>query len=501
MPATLETIHEKAKSYDWPFTVGNQEPKFPSKYIIPPKGKDPFRMLVRDYMKMEAEKDDRTHGFLDAAVRMRTANRADPRFMEVMKLTLPDFTIAEFEAVAAAGMLISSVQNQEIRQGYQAQMMDEIRHTQLEMALRNYYVKNWADPAGYDIGQKALYELPAGLVGVSAFTHFNTGDPIDCIIHLNVVLETAYTNILVVATPQVAVANGEDALASTFLSIQSDESRHMANGYGSLMAVIGEDRNIPFVNDALERFFWTNHRQLDALVGHQVEYGATVRPWAYRDQWEEWVGDDFVSSYMERLTPFGVQVPQRVAKVADDVTWLHHTTAMALAAIWPFNFWRSPVMGPKDFEWFEAHYPGWHDVYGGFWEGQAQMAEPDSGRIMMQELPSLPPLCQVCQLPCIMPRPDQPETRIFDHDGQRIAVCSEGCEWVFKKWPTAYSGRKQFWSLFDGWDLADVILELGLVREDGKTIVGQPSIDLERMWTIDDIRRLHYEVKDPLRSA
>jgi len=158
-------------------------------------------------------------------------------------------------------------------------------------------------------------------------------------------------------------------------------------------------------------------------------------------------------------------------------------------------------MGPKDFEWFEAHYPGWYGVYGKFWEAQAQMAEPDSGRIMMQELPSLPPLCQVCQLPCLMPRPDKPETRIFDYDGQRIAVCSEGCEWVFKKWPTAYAGRKQFWSLFDGWDLADVILELGLVREDGKTLVGQPSIDLKRRWTVDDIRRLHYEVKDPLRAA
>jgi len=266
------------------------------------------------------------------------------------------------------------------------------------------------------------------------------------------------------------------------------------------MAVLQDENNIPDCNRALERYFWINHRQLDALVGHQAEYGATVRPWCYRDQWEEWVGDDFVSSYMERLTDFGLQVPERVPKVAEDVTWLHHTTAMALAVIWPFNFWRSPIQGPKDFAWFEANYPGWYDVYGKFWEAHAQMAEPDNGQIMMQQLPSLPPLCQVCQLPCIMPRPDNPETRIFDYNGSRIAVCSEGCEWVFRNWPVAYSGRKQFWSLYHGRDLADVILELGLVREDGKTLVGQPGIDLKRMWTIDDIRRLNYEVKDPLQS-
>src|SRR5258705_11669945 len=113
------------------------------------------------------------------------------------------------------------------------------------------------------------------------------------------------------------------------------------------MAVLGEEGNIPRVNDALERFFWTNHRQLDALVGHQAEYGATVRPWAYRDQGEEWVGDDFVSSYMERLTPFGVQVPQRVAKGAEDVTWLHHPTGMALSAHCPFNCVRAPLVAPQ----------------------------------------------------------------------------------------------------------------------------------------------------------
>ena len=32
-------------------------------------------MLVRDYMKMEAEKDDRTYGFLEGALRMGMAEK------------------------------------------------------------------------------------------------------------------------------------------------------------------------------------------------------------------------------------------------------------------------------------------------------------------------------------------------------------------------------------------------------------------------------------------
>jgi len=501
MSKSLVEVHEKAKSYDWDFTSGDQHPKYPTRYIIPKHGKDPFRMLIRDYMRMEAEKDDRTYGFLDGALRMGMADEIQPRFMECLKLTLPDLTNAEFQAVAGTGMIITCIQNQELRQGYQAQMMDEVRHTQLEMALRRYYVEHWRDPAGWDATQKSLYQHPGGLVSVALFQNFNTGDVIDSVVNLNVVVETAYTNILLVAVPQIAVANGDHALATTFLSIQSDEARHMANGYGSLMAVLQDDRNVPALNEALERHFWHTHRGLDALVGWQSEYGATVRPWAYKDQWQEWVVDDFVSSYLDRMTDLGIRPPERLGKVAHDVQWLHHTLGMALAAFWPLNFWRSDAMYEPDFEWFENHYPGWHDAYGAFWQAHRQMADPSVGRIMLQELPALPPFCQVCQLPCAMPRLDQNEMRIVEYGGSRFAVCSEGCEWIFTRWPEAHAHRKSFWERYHGWDLADVILDLGFVRPDGRTLIGQPTIDQERLWTIDDIRRLRFEVKDPLQSV
>jgi hypothetical protein len=120
--------------------------------------------------------------------------------------------------------------------------------------------------------------------------------------------------------------------------------------------------------------------------------------------------------------------------------------------------------------------------------------------MILQELPALPPFCQVCQLACVFPRLDANEARIVELDGGKYAVCSEGCEWILKRWPEAHKGRMQFWTRYDGWDLADVILDLGYVRPDGKTLMGQPTLDQERMWTIDDIRRLGYEIKDPMKS-
>src|SRR5262245_58983456 len=501
MPKNLVDLHEKAKSYGWQFTFVEQEPKFATKYRVPAKGKDPFRTLIRDYMKMEAEKDERTHGFLDGALRMGMAERVEPRFLEILKVTLPDINNAEFQAVAACGGIISSVQNQELRQGYLAQMLDEIRHAQIQLGLRHYYVKHALDPAGWDINQKALYQHPGGLVSIGEMYHFHTGDPIDCIIDLNVIIETAFTNMLLVATPQVAVANGDHALATAFLSIQSDESRHMANGYGTLMAVLSDPNNIPHVNAALERHFWHAHKAVDAITGFQAEYGARRRPWAYKNQWQEWIVDDFISGYIRRLEPFGVKPPERLRQAAEDVKWMQHTIAQVMATVWPLNFWRSDTMEPGDYEWFEQQYPGWTSVYGPFWDRYRTMIDPAGGHIPMQDLPALPPFCQVCQLPCVLPRLDQNQFRLVDVGGKKYAACSEGCEWVLRHWPGCYTHRRQFWARYHGWDLADVILDLGYIRPDGQTLIGQPALNLKRTWTIDDLRKLQYEVKDPLHGV
>lgn len=500
MAATLEQVHEKGKGYDWGFDYATPDPKYPTRYIMPPKGKDPFRVLVRDYMKMEAEKDDRVFGGLDANTRYKNADVAEPRWVEALKWAVPAFTDAEYQAIKGAGFLVSSVKNQELRQGFAAQMMDEVRHTQLETQLRRFYLKNYYDPAGFDIGQKALGNHPTGTLARASFQPFNTGDPVEVSMCLNVVLETAYTNPLVVALPQVALANGDQALPTTFLSIQSDESRHMANGYGMLMCVAQEPDNIPFLQEALERHFWHQHMSMDTLVGVVSEYNAKNRPWVYRDVWEEWVVDDFIGSYMNRLAPFGLKPPRFLNDVARYVDDMHHSAALALAAIWPLNFWRTDMMTDTDFDWFEKAYPGWHKRYGGLWEAFRGMTDPADGQIPMQALPALPPFCQVCHVPCVMPRIDAPETVVFEHEGKRFATCSAQCKWIFDLNPKIYSGCVNWWEPWHGMNLADVIETLGYVRPDGKTLMGQPHLNSERMWTLDDIRKLNYEVKDPLRA-
>ena len=83
MAPKLEVVHEKSKRYDWHMDYARPQAKFPTRYIIPPKGKDPFRVMLRDYARMETEKDNRVLGGLDSDVRYRNANLAEPRWIEV----------------------------------------------------------------------------------------------------------------------------------------------------------------------------------------------------------------------------------------------------------------------------------------------------------------------------------------------------------------------------------------------------------------------------------
>lgn len=495
-----DEIHDKSKRYHWDFDYAEVLPRYPTRYRVPPCGMDPFRLLIRDYMAMAADKDHRVLGALDADVRYKNANHAEPRWIEAMKFALPALTDAEYQGVKGAGLLVAAVENQELRQGYASQMLDEVRHAQLDAGLRRYYLKNYYDPAGFDIGQKALGNHPVGTMARAAFLTFNTGDPVDVAMSLNVVFETAYANPLLAALPQVASLNGDHSLTSTFLSIQSDEGRHVANGYGMLACVVQEPSNLPSLQESLNRHFWHQHQFIDTLLGVVSEYYAVHRPFVYRDIWEEWVVDEFIGSYMGRLAEFGLEPPARLADVTRFVDTMHHSVAMTLAALWPLNFWRIDPLRDADFDWFERAYPGWHARYGRFWAAFRTLSDPRHGRIPMQDLPSLPPFCQVCHVPCVVPCIEAPETRILEHDGRRFAVCSEGCAWIFQREPAVYTGCSTWWEHFHGMNLADVILHLGYVRPDGKTLMAQPHLGAERMWTIDDIRRLDYVVQDPLAS-
>jgi hypothetical protein len=501
--ASVSAQHEKIKAFDWEPSYFRRDARYPTKYKVPPRTKDPFRTLVREYVQMEHEKDDRQYGSLeDALARMSNAGGAQPRFMEIMKPVLALVNYGEYAAVKSTAMLVDTVENAELRQGYLAQMIDEMRHTNQEAYLMRYFARHAPDPAGFNSGFQMRSLDPFGRAGRAVFELFMNGDPITNSLNLQVVAETAFTNSLFVAMTEVAAANGDQTTPSVFLSIQSDEARHMANGYATLAAVLAEPDNLPMLQQDFDTAFWLQHSFLDNFQGAVYDYFSKVRLKSYEEYWNEWVWEDWVGSYIERLEPFGLQAPRWINDAKRHVEWGGHTIGMVSAALWPVHAWRSDYMDEDDFAYMEEKYPGWESRYGDFWRAYREMGDPKQGHLALELFPAMPPICRTCQVPAVLPRPDINEIRLsVDSAGQRHAFCSEACQQIFRQSPAERIGMS-WWEVNDGVELWRYIANAGLLRSDGKTLMGQPHLrtDERWLWTIDDIRRTGIVIQDPLKS-
>jgi len=499
MVVANDVIHAKAKSLAW--DNERRTTAYPTRYTMPGTTKDPFRHLLGEYYAMERAKDDRLYGLLTDA-QMSSGPRAagNSRWMEILKPLLGFTVNAEYMAMKSMAMLIDAIPNSELRQGYLAQMLDELRHVNVQNHLLRYFAKTAVDPAGFNTTHQYRASHPILRAGRALFETFLSDDPVACALGLQVVTETAYTNPLFVATTEIAAANGDQITPSAFLSIQSDEARHMANGYATLAAVLSSADNIPLVKQDLNLCFWRQHAFLDPFLTLIYDYSSSVRTRSYLEYWQEWVWEEWVGAYMDRLAPLGITRPASAESAPANVRWLGHDLAMLAAALWPVNFWRQEPLTEADYWWFEDKYPGWWARYGAFWERYAEAVDPANRGLALDALGQLPLMCRVCH----MPAPECPGSSldprvVRDAAGRRHAFCSSVCESFFIAEPHRYTAPT--WNeLNDGVELSEYVLREGLVRADGVTLVPQPqlSIDEARLWSVGDIKQLGVEIRDPL---
>src|SRR5207302_413542 len=113
---------------------------------------------------------------------------------------------------------------------------------------------------------------------------------------LSIVAETAFTNVLFVAMPGEAAANGDYLLPTVFHSVQSDESRHISNGYSIILMALADERNRELLERDLRYAWWNNHAVVDAAIGTFIEYGTKDRRKdreSYAEAWRRWIYDDY----------------------------------------------------------------------------------------------------------------------------------------------------------------------------------------------------------------
>ncbi len=510
---SVSKAHAKIQELSWEPTFVTKDPKYKTDYTFKKGGqKDPMKQVLSSYFPMQEEKDHRVYGAIDGAIRGNMWRQVQPRWMEWQKLFLSIIPFPEISAARAMPLLTEAVPNPEIHNGLAFQMIDEVRHSTIQMNLKREYMRNYIDPAGFDITQKSFHNNYAGTIGRQFGEGFITGDALTaCNIYLQVVAETAFTNTLFVAMPSEAAANGDYLLPTVFLSVQSDESRHMNNGYGTLLMSLADDDNKDLIERDLIYSLWNQHAVVDAAIGTIIDYGSKDRRKdreSYTEMWRRWYYDDYYRSYLVPLEKYGLKVPHDViedawTRMTDG--FYHHTVAQFFATGWMVNYWRIDPMTEEDFEWFEDKYPGWYDKFGKWWEHYSSLSEPNGHNPIAFENTGYvyPHRCWSCMVPCLIR-----EDTVMDYvDGQWRTYCHKWCHWTdtvafreeYKGRPTPSMGRmtgqREWETLYHGWDLAEAIKDLGYVRNDGETLVPQPHVifDDNKMWKLDNVRGIEFQ--------
>ena len=67
---------------------------------------------------------------------------------------------------------------EDLRTGFTMQMVDEFRHSTIQMNLKKWYMENYIDPAGFDITEEAFGKCYATTIGRSGWHQIPTNPEI-----------------------------------------------------------------------------------------------------------------------------------------------------------------------------------------------------------------------------------------------------------------------------------------------------------------------------------
>ena len=398
---SVAKAHQKIQELSWEPMYHEPVSQYGTDYSFRKASKkDPLKQVLRSYFPMQEEKDHRVYGAQDGAIRGNMFRQVQERWLEWQKLFLSIIPLPEISAARAMPLLFRTVPNPELHNGQAIQMIDEVRHSTIQQNLKRLYMNNYIDPAGFNSSLRNFQNDYCGTIGRQFAEGFITGDAITAAsIYLTIVAETAFTNTLFVAMPAEAAANGDYLLPTVFHSVQSDESRHISNGYATLLMALADEENHQLLERDLRYAWWNNHRVVDAAIGTFIEYGTKDRRKdreSYAEMWRRWIYDDYYRSYLVPLEKYGLVIPHDLIEEAWNQIWNKgyvHEVAQFFATGWLANYWRIDPMTDTDFEWFEYKYPGWYDKYGKWWENynrlsHAERAPPDRGRVRRLRVPA-----------------------------------------------------------------------------------------------------------------
>jgi phenol hydroxylase P3 protein len=425
---------------------------------------DPFRLHYADYVRVQSDKESIMAEQKKLAARFKEVDGIDLHWLQAMKLFYPAATNSEAEAHRGHAALARFSPSPALSMAAFYQVLDEIRHAQMDTAAMRFMrthtnsFENWALMYQHQWVLQTFRSLFEDMLMVE--------DPFEMAINTNLTLELGYSNMLFVATPGAAVANGDRLYGQHAMSTQSDETRHAALGQAVIRTLLEEDeRNVPIVQRWLDKWTWRHHRVF-GVNGIFLDYFAKNKTLSHKQAVNKYFLEGYIEGMLADYGPLGLKPPMFLDDIIAERDTHSHIVYKLAHQYKYINYFCTFAPDDEDKAWLREEYPEWDSLVGKYWDS---VDAGDSGDVM-----GLPLICNLCHFPCIFPNPDNPQFLRHEHRGRTYWFCSRGCKWIFEQEPHKYQDDYTLVELiFAGKapsmiDIAELMQFMGL-RPDGSS--------------------------------
>jgi phenol/toluene 2-monooxygenase (NADH) P3/A3 len=272
----------------------------------------------------------------------------------------------------------------------------------------------------------------------SYFEDAQSAGPFEFITAISFSFEYVLTNLLFMPFMSGAAYNGDMATVNFGFSAQSDESRHMTLGLEVIKFMLEQHPdNLPIIQRWIDKYFWRGYRLL-GIVGMMMDYMLPKRVMSWKEGWEMYFEQNGKTLF-DDLARYGITMPKFWEQSVEEKEHLTHKlwlTFYGYSHAAAFHTW---IPEDSELDWLSEKYPNTFDKY--YRPRLEYLREQEKAGKRFYN-PSLPQLCQTCQIPMLYTDPKNPTQRVYRetmYKGDRFHFCSDACKEIFEHEPEKMS--------------------------------------------------------------
>ncbi len=429
------------RDLDWEYSYRDYKEVFPYeefegiKITDWSKWEDPFRLTMDAYWKYQAEKEKKLYAIFDAfAQNNGQQNVTDARYVNAIKLFLTGISPEEYQASVGFSHVGRQFGGVGARVACQMQALDELRHVQTQIHAMSHYNKHFDGFQDFAHMHDRVWYLS---VPKSFFDDARTAGPFEFMVAIGFSFEYVLTNLLFVPFMSGAAYNGDMATVTFGFSAQSDEARHMTLGLEIIKFLLEQHPdNVPIVQRWINKWFWRGTRML-ALVGMMMDYMLPNKVMSWKEAWEVYF-EEAGGALFKDLARYGIEMPVYAATAIAEKEHISHQAWSIFYNYTHAAAFHTWMPDEKEMDWLSEKYPNTFDKY--YRPRFEQWREMERAGERFYN-PTLPMLCQTCQIPMGFTEMDNPTMIAYRqsvYKGERYNFCSDGCKDIFDFEPEKY---------------------------------------------------------------